>query len=103
MTPDMIEDSKKLISLMGMPVIQAPGEGESQCKLNVHKSLGALLCKEDIVYATASEDYDTLTFGSNYLLSGLNNKSPFVTQISLQEVLQNFGMTQNVFSSTILI
>ena len=31
LTGEMIEDSKKLLGYMGIPVVQAPSEGEAQC------------------------------------------------------------------------
>ncbi len=39
---------------MGVPVVEAPTEAESQCAAMAHAG---------IVYAAASEDMDTLTFG----------------------------------------
>lgn len=30
-TKEIIEDSKKILRLMGMPVIEAPGEAEATC------------------------------------------------------------------------
>ena len=51
----MKEDAKKMLSLMGMPIYEAPCEAEAQC---------AVLCKAGKVYATATEDMDALTFGT---------------------------------------
>ncbi|KAG6473427.1 hypothetical protein ZIOFF_067343 [Zingiber officinale] len=48
------EDCKRLLRLMGVPTIEAPCEAEVQC---------AALCKSDKVFAVASENMDTLTFG----------------------------------------
>ena len=64
-TAEMMDDAKKLLRLMGTPVIEAPGEAESQC---------AVLTKQGLAFATASEDMDSLTFGSNVLLRGFNSK-----------------------------
>ena len=50
---------------MGIPIIESPSEAEAQC---------AAFVKCGKAYATASEDLDTLTFGSDYLLRGFNNK-----------------------------
>lgn len=58
-TKDQTEDTKTLLRLMGVPVIEAPGEAEAQC---------AELCKGGKVWATASEDMDSLTFGTPILL-----------------------------------
>ncbi|KAG6506635.1 hypothetical protein ZIOFF_031962 [Zingiber officinale] len=49
------EDCKSLLRLMGVPTIEAPYEVEAQC---------VALCKSDKVFAVASKDMDTLTFGA---------------------------------------
>ncbi|KAG6503239.1 hypothetical protein ZIOFF_035550 [Zingiber officinale] len=49
------EDCKSLLRLMGVPTIKAPYEVEAQC---------VALCKSDKVFAVASKDMDTLTFGA---------------------------------------
>ena len=58
---EMIEESKKVIQALGLPVIQAPSEGEAQA---------ALLSKHDC-YAVVSQDYDSLLFGSPRLIQNL--------------------------------
>lgn len=58
MTKDHTEDCKKLLRLMGVPVIEAPCEAEAQC---------AELVRAEKVFATATEDMDALTFGSTIL------------------------------------
>ena len=63
LTDEMIEQSKKILTFMGIPVVQAPSEGEAQC---------AFLCKENLVYATASQDSDSLLFGSPKLIKNLS-------------------------------
>ncbi len=63
LTGEMIEQSKKLLGFMGVPVVQAPSEGEAQC---------AFLCKEGLVFATASQDSDSLLFGSSRLIRNLS-------------------------------
>ncbi|KAK3441390.1 hypothetical protein EUGRSUZ_B01341 [Eucalyptus grandis] len=53
------DDCKILIRLIGVPVVEAPSEAEAQC---------AALCKAGRqVYAVASEDMDSLTFGAPIL------------------------------------
>lgn len=64
-TDEMMEDAKKLIRLMGVPVVESPSEAEAQC---------AELVKQGLAYATASEDMDALTFGTKILLRGFNSK-----------------------------
>lgn len=69
-TPEMMADAKKLVQLMGVPFIEAPGEAEAQC---------AELCKMGLAFGTATEDMDALTFGSPYLLRGFNSKKEPIT------------------------
>ena len=59
----MIEESKQLLKAMGIEVVQAPSEGESQA---------AYLSRvKQEVYATASQDYDCLLFGAPLLIRNL--------------------------------
>mmetsp|Transcript_17724 Transcript_17724/g.36784 ORF Transcript_17724/g.36784 Transcript_17724/m.36784 type:complete len:382 (+) Transcript_17724:90-1235(+) len=58
-TPEMMEQCKTLLNLMGVPVITAPCEAEAQC---------AELARAGVVYATVSEDMDSLTFGTPRLI-----------------------------------
>ncbi len=60
---EMIEDSKKLLSLIGLPYIQAPSEGEAQA---------SKIVKDNKAYTVASEDYDSLLFGSPKLVRQLS-------------------------------
>ena len=55
----MIEESKKLIEYMGIPIIQANSEGEAQ---------SAYLVEKGDAWAVASQDYDTLLFGGERLI-----------------------------------
>ncbi len=57
-----IEQSKELLDYLGVPWIQAPSEGEAQC---------AHMAKQGLVYAAASQDYDTLLFGTPLLVRNL--------------------------------
>ncbi|CAG2112559.1 unnamed protein product, partial [Medioppia subpectinata] len=83
------DDCKKLLQLMGLPVIESPSEAEAQC---------AQLCKEGLVYATATEDMDGLTFGSPRLIRNLtsaNNEK--VKEYSLDKVLEGMELSHNQF------
>ena len=55
LTRDMADDARELLRLMGLPVINAPSEGEAQAS---HMSA------EGSVWAAASKDYDCLMFGA---------------------------------------
>ena len=87
-TPEMTADAKKLVKLMGCPVIEAPGEAEAQC---------AQMCKQGLAFGTASEDMDSLTFGSSFLMRGFNSKKEPITQIDLAKLLEGFDMTMDEF------
>ena len=68
-TKIMKDDAMKMLKLMGMTVIQviyiykAPCEAEAQC---------AALSKAGKVFATASEDMDSLTLGLIIMKKALN-------------------------------
>jgi len=61
-TDEMIQQSKELLEALGIPVIQAPAEGESEA---------ALLAKTGKVWAAASQDYDALLYATPYLIRNL--------------------------------
>lgn len=61
LTREILEDSKKLLLAMGIAVIQAPSEGESQA---------AFIAKRD-GWAVGSQDYDSLLFGAPRLIQNL--------------------------------
>jgi len=58
----MIEESKRLLEYMGIPYVQAPSEGEAQAS---HMTM-----KGD-VWATGSQDFDSLLFGAPRLIRNL--------------------------------
>jgi len=60
---DMIENAKKLIRVLGLPIIQAPSEGEAQT---------AYMVKKGDAYASISQDYDNLIFGCPLLIRNLS-------------------------------
>ncbi len=59
---NMIQDAKKLLGYMGMPVIQAPSEGEAQA---------AFIVQNKDAYAVGSQDYDALLFGAPLVVRNL--------------------------------
>ncbi len=61
-TPEIRETSKELLRLLGIPIIQAPSDGEAQ---------GAYMCLKGDVYASASQDYDSILFGAPLLVRNL--------------------------------
>lgn len=116
-TKEHNEECKKLLALMGIPVVtvsslaldvwdqlcpsietaahgaQAPGEAEAQC---------AELARAGKVYAAGSEDMDTLTFNSPILLRHLTfseaKKMP-ISEINLKVALEELNMSMDQVSS----
>jgi len=92
---DVLETGIELLDLMGVPWLQAPSEGEAQC---------AWMCRQRMVYATASQDFDSLPFGSSRLVRNLSktgrrklpDRKEFVAVkpelIELSEVLTCLGL-----------
>jgi flap endonuclease-1 len=90
-TREQVEDAKKLIRLMGIPLVEAPSEAEAQC---------AALARSGVVFAVGSEDMDSLTFGAPMLLRNLTfsdaKKQP-VLEIQLQPALEGLKLTMEQF------
>ncbi len=63
LTSKMVEESKELLTLMGIPVVEAPSEGEAQASQMVI---------EGTADAVASQDMDCLLFGAPLLLRNLS-------------------------------
>ena len=91
----MIEDSKRLLSLMGIPWVQAPSEGEAQA---------SYLASKGDVWAASSQDYDSLLFGAprlvrNITITGrrkLPRKNVYIEVepeiVELEQVLRELGI-----------
>ncbi len=98
LTQDMIEEAKKVISALGLPIIQAPSEGEAQA---------AYIAKKGDAFTTVSQDFDTLLYGApklvrNLSIAGKRKKanSPIYETINpemidLTETLNNLGIDNN--------
>lgn len=59
LTREMTAEAQELLRLMGIPVVQAPAEGEAQA---------SHMAASGTVWAAASKDYDCLLFGAPLLL-----------------------------------
>jgi flap endonuclease-1 len=94
---EMIDESKELLHALGLPTVQAPSEAEAQC---------AYMAKKKKVWASASQDYDSLLFGAPKLIQNLTlsskrklpggqykSISPYM--IELDQVLNDLGITQD--------
>ncbi|HWQ20987.1 MAG TPA: flap endonuclease-1 [Methanotrichaceae archaeon] len=94
---EILADSKRLISAMGLPTIQAPSEGEAQA---------AYMAARGDVYIVGSQDYDSLLFGAplvvrNLAITGkrkLPRKNVYVDVepevIVLEEELSRMGISR---------
>lgn len=86
-----VEECKKLLELMGIPFETAPSEAEAYC---------ALLCKKRVVYGVATEDMDSLTFGSPVVLrnfNGTRSKKLPVVEYNLRQLLEDLSLEQDEF------
>ncbi|GAA5939986.1 hypothetical protein JCM1841_000909 [Sporobolomyces salmonicolor] len=90
-TKEHNEECRRLLTLMGVPWVEAPSEAEAQC---------AELCRGGLVYGAGSEDMDTLTFNSPIVLRHLTfseaRKMP-IDVISLEDVLKGLELTMDQF------
>ncbi|XP_044076302.1 probable flap endonuclease 1 homolog isoform X2 [Siniperca chuatsi] len=85
----LTKDCLQLLKLLGVPVIQAPGDAEARC---------ARLVREGTVDAVASEDMDTLPFGANILIRQLNaKKDGEVIEYSLPKLLEKLQISHEEF------
>jgi flap endonuclease-1 len=64
LTDEMVQQSKQLLTALGIPYVQSPSEGESQASYMV---------KKGDAYAVGSQDYDCLLVGSPRLVRNLTS------------------------------
>lgn len=95
--PQAVEESKALLSMMGIPVVEAPSEGEAQASYMADKG--------DVDFVS-SQDYDAFIFGAqtvirNLTVSGkrkLPGKSVYVDvlpeKVDLRQNLERLGLRQ---------
>jgi flap endonuclease-1 len=60
LTREMVAEARELLRLMGVPTVQAPGEGEAQA--------AHMAATSAHIWASASKDYDSLLFGTPRLV-----------------------------------
>lgn len=106
LTKDMVDESKKLIAFLGLPVVQAPSEGEAQAAYMVSKNKG---------YAVGSQDFDSLIHGAtklvrNLSIAGKRKKGKALGYdavkpelIELSENLNSLGIDQNQLTALAMI
>ena len=95
LTGNMIEESKELLEAMGIPVVQAPSEGEAQ----------AAYMSNESVYAAGSQDWDCLLFGAERMVRNLTSrktrktssgqrKKVYTERIELETVLDELDISR---------
>ncbi|MFH1431817.1 MAG: flap endonuclease-1, partial [archaeon] len=62
-TSGMLAEAKELLVALGIPVVEAPSEGEAQA---------SYMAKKGVAYAVASSDLDSVLFGAPRLIRNLN-------------------------------
>jgi flap endonuclease-1 len=71
LTAPMVAQAQELLRALGIPVVQAPGEGEAQA---------AWMCQQGLVDGAVSQDFDCLLFGApllvRHLATGARRKLP---------------------------
>jgi 5'-3' exonuclease len=82
------EDLKNLLTVFGIPYIQAEGEAEALC---------SYLCSVGKAKAVLSEDSDVLAYGTEYFMSGLDVSSGTCEFICLSELLKEMELNQKEF------
>ncbi len=97
MKDGMVDDSKKILGLFGIPFIDAPSEGEATA---------AYLTQTGGAYASASQDFDSVLFGAkklvrNFTNSGrrkIPNRNTYIDVepeiIDTQKTLDSLGLTR---------
>ena len=63
LTPEMVDEAKKLLVALGIPIVQAPSEGEAQA---------AHIVKNGDGFAVVSQDYDAFIYGAPKVIHDLN-------------------------------
>ncbi len=93
--PAVVENSKRLLDLMGVPYINAPSEGEAQC---------SYLVKKGDAYAVVSQDYDVLLYGALKAVRNITSSNKPLELIELKHVLESLNISlDNLIDMAILI
>jgi len=93
---EVINQSKELLEALGIPVVQAKGEGEAEA---------SFLAKNNLAWASASQDYDSLLYGATRLIRNLTlarkRKTPTgyvdvnIELIEFQDLLNHLGIDKD--------
>lgn len=83
-----VQATKGLLKLMGIPYLQAPGETDAQC---------AELVRTGKAYASASENFSSLTYGSRLHLRHLITRTKPTEEFHLDKILTGVGVDSKEF------
>jgi len=86
-TKEQIKECKELLTLMGIPYVEAPEEADPQCVYLVNKK---------IADGVGSEDMDILTFGTKKLYRNISSTGK-VVEYDLDIILKELEMTHLQF------
>jgi flap endonuclease-1 len=91
-TPEMVQETKELFDLMGVSWVEAPMEAEGAA---------AVMCSRGDVAAVASQDWDTLLYGSPVMVRNLTSHGTrrfgrvmSAERIVLSDTLESHGITR---------
>ncbi|HII15256.1 MAG TPA: flap structure-specific endonuclease [Nanoarchaeota archaeon] len=104
-TLKMAEDAKQLISLMGLPVVQAISDGEAQA---------AYICSNGDAWAVASQDYDSLLYNASRLVVNLTMSKTRKTSagdkiiigmqyVELEHMLKELGISRKQLAALAML
>ncbi len=88
---EQVAEAKKLLRLMGLPVVEAPCEAEATC---------VQMCKDGLVHAVATDDMDALTFGCPRLVRRFmapEKKKLSVLEFRTEAIIEALGITMQQF------
>jgi flap endonuclease-1 len=83
-----MDDCRELLTLMGIPFINAPEEADSQC---------AYLARMGYVDGVYTDDMDILTFGSPKIIKNLISLKNKPQEINLNTILDKLNLSYNEF------
>lgn len=96
MTQEIVDSSKEFLGLLGIPVVQAPHDGEAQA---------AWMCQQGIVDAVISQDADCIIYGAPVLVRNLTSgRRSQPEKIVLKDALKSIGIyREKLVEAAILI
>jgi flap endonuclease-1 len=106
LTKEMVGEAKTLLAFMGIPVVQAPSEGEAQASFMV---------RQGDAWAVVSQDFDSLLYGADRLvrnlsIAGRRKKTGVLGTVAVKpellefkQVLKSLGITHDQLISLAML